>query len=134
MPRAPRSPSSQVPRTAKVAKVAADTDTSIPQLGKAKHLSPLLCGRFIPDASRILMDIHSATCDLSGFPPSLEEAGPRERIFFDPTKAKCAIVTCGGLCPGINDVIRAIVLEAMHNYGTPSLLGVRYGLEGLIPH
>ena len=62
-----------------------------------------------------------------------EEAGPRQDLYFDPGKTKCAIVTCGGLCPGLNDVIRAIVLEAYHAYNTPSVLGIRYGLEGFIP-
>jgi hypothetical protein len=65
--------------------------------------------------------------------PSFQEAGPRERIYFDPPKTKCAIVTSGGLCPGINDVIRAIVMEAQHRYGVHTTLGIRYGLEGFIP-
>ncbi len=62
-----------------------------------------------------------------------ESAGPRMNLYFDPTRAKCAIVTCGGLCPGINDVIRAIVMEAHHAYKVPGILGFRYGLEGFIP-
>lgn len=62
-----------------------------------------------------------------------ELAGPRRRLYFDPSRTRLAIATCGGLCPGINDVIRAIVMEAFHGYGVPSVLGVRYGLEGLIP-
>ncbi|MBD5641097.1 MAG: ATP-dependent 6-phosphofructokinase [Desulfovibrio sp.] len=64
---------------------------------------------------------------------SLEAAGPRKKLYFDSTRAKCAIVTCGGLCPGVNDVIRAIVMEAHHAYHVPSVLGIRYGLEGFIP-
>ena len=63
----------------------------------------------------------------------LEAAGPRKKLYFDPTRAKCAIVTCGGLCPGINDVIRALVMEAFHAYHVPAMLGFRYGLEGFIP-
>ena len=63
----------------------------------------------------------------------LELAGPRRELYFDPSKTKCAIVTCGGLCPGINDVIRAITMEACHAYNVPAVLGVRYGLEGFIP-
>lgn len=63
----------------------------------------------------------------------LEAAGPRKRLYFDSSRAKCAIVTCGGLCPGVNDVIRAIVMEAHHAYHVPSVLGIRYGLEGFIP-
>ncbi|MBQ7585918.1 MAG: ATP-dependent 6-phosphofructokinase [Desulfovibrionaceae bacterium] len=63
---------------------------------------------------------------------SLEAAGPRKKLYFNPTQAKCAIVTCGGLCPGINDVIRAIVMEAYHAYKVPSIIGIPYGLEGFI--
>lgn len=66
-------------------------------------------------------------------PVSFEPIGPRKNIYFDPPKTKCAIVTCGGLCPGINDVIRAIVMEAYYKYHIPSVLGIRYGLEGFIP-
>ena len=67
------------------------------------------------------------------FSVCLEAAGPRKKLYFDTTRAKCAIVTCGGLCPGINDVIRAIVMEAFHAYNVPSILGIPYGLEGFIP-
>lgn len=63
----------------------------------------------------------------------LESAGPRRHLYFDPSKTKCAIVTCGGLCPGLNDVIRSIVLTCHHAYHTPPVLGIRYGLEGFIP-
>ncbi|MCR5813535.1 MAG: ATP-dependent 6-phosphofructokinase [Desulfovibrio sp.] len=63
---------------------------------------------------------------------SLEAAGPRKMLYFNPTQTKCAIVTCGGLCPGINDVIRAIVMEAHHAYHVPSIIGIPYGLEGFI--
>lgn len=61
-----------------------------------------------------------------------EAAGPRKKLYFNSQNVKCAIVTCGGLCPGINDVIRAIVLEAYHAYNVRSILGIRYGLEGFI--
>jgi 6-phosphofructokinase 1 len=43
-------------------------------------------------------------------PPAFELAGPRHHIYFDPAKLNCGIVTCGGLCPGLNDVIRAMVM------------------------
>jgi 6-phosphofructokinase 1 len=66
-------------------------------------------------------------------PLALEKAGPRQQILFDPAKVKAAIVTCGGLCPGINNVIRTAVFELMHNYGVPTVLGIRYGYEGLNP-
>jgi 6-phosphofructokinase 1 len=66
-------------------------------------------------------------------PPAVELAGPRDALCFDPTTATMAIVTCGGLCPGINDVIRAIVMQARHTYGVARILGIRYGFEGLDP-
>ena len=59
-------------------------------------------------------------------------AGPRRRIFFDPAKTSCAIVTCGGLCPGINDVIRGLTMQAYSRYGVQKIYGIRCGYEGLI--
>jgi 6-phosphofructokinase 1 len=64
-------------------------------------------------------------------PPHFEMAGPREKIFFDPSKLKCGIVTCGGLCPGQNDVIRAIVMSLHYHYGVKTVFGYRFGFEGL---
>ena len=64
-------------------------------------------------------------------PPCLEKAGPRRKIYFDPANLKCGIVTCGGLCPGLNDVIRAITLTLIHQYRVRQVLGFRYGYEGL---
>jgi 6-phosphofructokinase 1 len=65
--------------------------------------------------------------------PCFEVAGPRRRLFFKPEETVCAVVTCGGLCPGFNDVIRAIVLQAHHRYGVARILGIPFGFEGLIP-
>lgn len=65
-------------------------------------------------------------------PPVFEAAGPREKIYFDPSRIACGIVTCGGLCPGINDVIRAIVMSLHYHYGVKDIYGFRYGYEGLV--
>jgi 6-phosphofructokinase 1 len=65
-------------------------------------------------------------------PLSFELAGPRERIYFDPAKTRVAMVTCGGLCPGLNNVIRSLVLQLWHRYGVRSIYGVRYGYQGFI--
>jgi 6-phosphofructokinase 1 len=62
----------------------------------------------------------------------MELAGPRERLLFDPARLTCGIVTCGGLCPGLNDVIRAIVMSLHHHYGVKDVLGFRFGYEGLV--
>jgi 6-phosphofructokinase 1 len=61
-----------------------------------------------------------------------EQSGPLEKIFFEPNKVVAGIVTCGGLCPGINDVIRAIVMELHYRYRVRRILGFRYGYEGLV--
>jgi len=62
----------------------------------------------------------------------MEAAGPREKLFFDPSPLACGIVTCGGLCPGLNDVIRSIVLSLYHHYGVTKVYGFRFGYEGLV--
>jgi 6-phosphofructokinase 1 len=62
-----------------------------------------------------------------------ELAGPREKIFFDPKQTRAGIVTCGGLCPGMNDVIRSLFLELHHAYGVREVLGFRGGFQGLDP-
>ncbi len=66
-------------------------------------------------------------------PPAFEQAGPRKKIFFDPSKLKCAVTTCGGLCPGLNNIIRSIVLELHYIYGVRHIYGFPYGLQGFIP-
>jgi len=119
-------------------------DTEIEALGEPKILSPLGGGEksltsqyFIPDNTRILIDIESnkliKMVKEGEIPPSFEKAGPRSKIFFDPSKLRCAIVTCGGLCPGVNDIIRSIVFEIYYSYGVQNIYGIRYGLQGFIP-
>jgi 6-phosphofructokinase 1 len=63
----------------------------------------------------------------------LEKAGPRERIYFDPKKVHAGIVTCGGLCPGLNNVIRAAVMTLWYRYGVRRISGIRYGYRGFLP-
>jgi len=61
-----------------------------------------------------------------------ELAGPREKLFFNPKEVTVGIVTCGGLCPGLNDVIRALTFCALESYGVKRVLGFKYGYEGLV--
>jgi 6-phosphofructokinase 1 len=65
--------------------------------------------------------------------PMFELAGPRKKIFFNPKDTRAAVVTCGGLCPGLNNVIRSIYLELHHGYGVKEVLGFRGGYQGLDP-
>ena len=62
-----------------------------------------------------------------------ELAGPRKKLFFDPKRTRVGIVTCGGLCPGLNNVIRSLVLELHYGYGVGEILGFRSGFGGLDP-
>jgi 6-phosphofructokinase 1 len=72
-----------------------------------------------------------AQLEASVDPPAFELAGPRERIYFDPGTLRCGIVTCGGLCPGLNDVIRSIVFCLREKYGIGEVYGFQFGYEGL---
>jgi 6-phosphofructokinase 1 len=112
-------------------------DTQITSLGTAQFESPLrrIGGVEVPfktDADRVLFDhLEGAERNISGM--TFEVAGPRERIFFDPQRTTAAIVTCGGLCPGLNDIIRGLVTQCHYRYGVTKTFGFRYGYEGLIP-
>ena len=112
-----------------------EMDLSIQRLGNCRIDSPMTTSQFISDTDSVLY--HQRLTDITPYletgkaPPSFEVAGPREKIYFDPSKLKCGIVTCGGLCPGLNDVIRAIVLSLFHHYGVKTVFGFRYGFEGL---
>ncbi len=112
-------------------------DFTIRDLGKTQIRSPLNIANFTQDEKRLLFnsysDEYSKLTDPEGKPLSVELAGPREKIFFDPAKSKAAIATCGGLCPGINDVIRSVTMTLFYRYGVKEILGVKYGLRGLNP-
>jgi 6-phosphofructokinase 1 len=113
----------------------------IESLGECRHPSPLLHAgpglvKFKTDSDQILCDDRS-NADLetgkeSQSSRTFEIAGPRERIYFDPDKTTAAVLTCGGLSPGLNDVIRGIVMGLWHGYHVVEILGIRYGFEGLV--
>jgi len=107
----------------------------IQRLGECRVPSPMSGIEFVSDDDKVLY--YSDPKDVEPFiregkgSPCFEMAGPRKKIYFDPSGFKCGIVTCGGLCPGLNDVIRAIVLSLFYHYGVPTVFGFRYGFEGL---
>jgi 6-phosphofructokinase 1 len=116
--------------------------TAITSLGPCLIPSPLtrngLCGTYFrTDNERVLCEDTLASFEKARTqkepPPSFEIAGPRAKIFFDPRRTKAGIVTCGGLCPGLNDVIRSLVMVLHHTYGVEDIYGFRYGYEGLVP-
>ncbi len=110
-------------------------DFTIARLGECNVPSPMSGVRFTRDDKRVLY--HASFEDMKPWldegeePPAMEAAGPRETLFFDPTALACGIVTCGGICPGLNDVIRALVLSLHHHYGVRKVYGFRFGYEGL---
>jgi 6-phosphofructokinase 1 len=119
-------------------------DFLVSALGSGNVITPLKQGqradspvyKFVRDDERILYDVsleYFMKCKETGeIPVSFEKAGPKENIFFEPAKTKVAIVTCGGLCPGVNNVIRSLVNQLYYRYGISRILGIRYGYEGLV--
>jgi 6-phosphofructokinase 1 len=112
-----------------------EPDFTIDRLGPCEFPSPMSWSGFVSEGETILYhndwsEIERILAD-GDKPPVMEAAGPRERIFFDPSRLKAGIVTCGGLCPGLNNVIRALVLSLHFHYGVRSIYGFRYGFEGL---
>jgi 6-phosphofructokinase 1 len=117
----------------------------IESLGPRRVRSPINLGTepgdlladFTPDEQRVIVPLELSSirsyASKGEDPPSMELAGPREKIYFDPSKLKVGIVTCGGICPGLNDVIRGLVMALHYGYGVPNILGFRYGYAGLNP-
>jgi len=114
-----------------------DPNLEIEKLGECHVPSPLAVGQFVDDEDRVLFTSTrkgaEAYIEAGKTLPSFEMAGPRKKIYFDPSKLKCGIVTCGGICPGLNDVIRAIVLSLHYHYHVNTVFGFRYGYEGISP-
>ncbi|HLN20770.1 MAG TPA: ATP-dependent 6-phosphofructokinase [Bacteroidales bacterium] len=119
-------------------------DFIVQTLGKCKVVSPLKINlkdgsplyKYVEDDERIINDPSLKSfieCRDNGtLPVSFEKAGPRETIFFEPAKTKVGVVTCGGLCPGLNNVIRSLVNELYYRYGIKRIFGFQYGFEGLV--
>ncbi len=112
-------------------------DLTVDQLGPRRVPSPYNASRYVDDheltryTTRVQRD--QADADQPDADAAFELAGPRESIYFDSSKTRCGIVTCGGLCPGLNNVIRSIVHQLHYSYGVRLIHGFRYGFEGLIP-
>lgn len=113
----------------------------ITNLGQCKISSPLITKfpstdfGFVSDTEKILYDVkrYDAGNESEKSKICFEKAGPRKMVFYDPTRIRVAIITSGGLCPGINNVIRSIVMESHYRYGVQNILGIRYGFMGLNP-
>ena len=88
---------------------------------------------FVKDSNRLLYSVEAGEAREATRELTYEEAGPREKIFFEPATTTAAIVTCGGLSPGLNNVIRSAYYELTQNYGVARVLGIRNGYAGLNP-
>ncbi len=113
-----------------------DLDFTIDALGEGRYSSPMRASQFVAPGDEVLYHGNLAAIQpylaRSERPPAFELAGPRRDLFFQPgTDLRAGIVTCGGLCPGMNDVIRAVVLSLTYHYGIQTIYGFRYGYEGL---
>lgn len=118
-------------------------DVAIKALGDCKYASPVALHlgesalAFVGEADKVLVDDQLSVVQ-SSVPgqelAAFELAGPRDRIYFEPAKVRAGIVTCGGLCPGLNNVVRGLVLELARGYDVQDVLGFRYGYEGMVKH
>ena len=116
--------------------------TTIKNLGACGFLSPLQTAssleiKFRTDDERVLVE-HRVNIQAPPINPqadgveSFEVAGPRGKLFFDPSRTTAGIVTCGGLCPGLNDIIKGLVTQLWTRYGVTKIFGFRYGYQGLV--
>jgi 6-phosphofructokinase 1 len=119
-------------------------DFTVERLGKPSITTPIRYSQvlgddianYVRDEDAIIYNIEATkdgvTKELSGS-DLLEKAGPREQIYFQPSHVHAGIVTCGGLCPGLNDVTRAIVRCLWYRYGVRRITGIQYGYQGFLP-
>lgn len=120
------------------------SDLAVKTLGACRidsPLAPLLAQRVksfhnVDETDKVLFDDTLSAMSARNAPPDalpgFEPAGPRKKIFFDPSKTRAGVVTCGGLCPGLNDVIRAIAMELYYRYGVKKVYGFCNGYQGFI--
>ena len=118
-------------------------DFTVEELGSCKVLSPIHLSKekedyqanYVRDGERIQYDIDrmDGEDELDCQKNLIQKAGPREYIYFNPKHVNAGICTCGGLCPGLNDVVRAIVRCLYNRYGVRRIRGIRFGFKGFFP-
>ena len=116
-------------------------DFTIENLGECKIKSPIELStvvgngtaNYVKDSSfvRTAVNVYDTSkndpLDSSNL---MHKAGPRAYIYFSPDEVKAGICTCGGLCPGLNDVIRAVVRCLWNRYGVRDIRGFQFGYKG----
>ncbi len=119
-------------------------DFTVPSLGPCNIPNPIgydsgqgsLPVKYVSDDEAIVFNVYAQKGQASpDYDPSelMEKAGPREKIYFQPSHVHAGIVTCGGLCPGLNDVIRAVVRNLWFAYGVRRISGIQFGYKGFLP-
>ena len=118
-------------------------DFSIDELGKRSIKSPITMSttrgdkiaNYVTDDEYVRLNINVKPGVQKPIKKNqvLQCAGPREILYFSPANVHAGIVTCGGLCPGLNDVIRAVVRCLWHRYGVRRISGIQYGYKGFLP-
>ena len=110
---------------------------NVPQLGECKIPSPVRRHEFVDEGERIMVSENCALIkyltERLGREPSFERAGPHAKIYHDPSWTRVGILTAGGLCPGLNNVIKGLVEILTFDYGIKTIFGIRFGFAGLIP-
>lgn len=109
---------------------------AIENLGPCTVATPVKNGVFVADEDEVVFSSQVKNLRRlisSKYFPAFQKAGAREKIFHDPSWSRAAIVTCGGLCPGLNDVIKGLVKVLWCDYGVRHIFGIRYGYQGLAP-
>ncbi|RPJ05925.1 MAG: ATP-dependent 6-phosphofructokinase [Spirochaetaceae bacterium] len=122
-----------------------EKDLAVDRVGTPKITSPLglsfkdgdNLADYVHDDETVVLHLDRAEIQKqlqkNNYLPAFIKAGPRPKIFFDASKTRVAIVTCGGLCPGLNNVIRSLVMELHYSYSVNSVFGIQYGYRGFIP-
>ncbi len=116
-------------------------DFTVENLGECKVTSPIELSRehgnfralYVKDTSFVRNQVNVFSDDkgdANDITNLMEKAGPRENIYFNPAHVTAGICTCGGLCPGLNDVIRAIVRCLWNRYGVRRIRGIQFGYKG----
>ena len=116
------------------------SDLEIRILGACRYPSPLShrlaheAVSYVGHAERVLLDdrLSALQGQATSDRPAFELAGPRNRVFYDVTTLRVGIVTCGGLCPGLNNVIQGLVTQLSRGYGVREIMGFKHGYEGLV--
>ena len=114
-------------------------DFKVKNLGENQYESPLDLSKvwgdgianYVTDDACVLYQATSENGEGFHMELKMERGGPRERLFFHPPQTRAALVTCGGLSPGLNNVIRSIFLELHHKYQVKEVLGFQYGYRGM---